>query len=159
MRSFDEYLKESLEDKEFAKTYDEVKADIDLAIALTRQREALGLTQQQVADMTGIKQPMLARIERGQMPKAATLQKLAKALNVGVYFTGENVVVVKVETVALGGVIQWALDNLLNKNEAEIPLGKVVDINDYKKKKKREPLKVKVENYEEEYESVKSVVG
>lgn len=157
MRSFNEYLQKSLEDKEFAKVYEEVNAEVDLGIALAKQRETLGLTQQQVAEMTGIKQPMLARIERGQMPKAATLQKLAKALNVSVLFTGETIGVVKIETIALGAFTEWVIDRLLNTTSAKIPIGNVVDFQAYKSKKK--PLTVKVKNNEVNYENIKSVVG
>ena len=101
MRSFDDYLKESLEDKEFAEIYEETKAEVELSVALTKRREGLGFTQQQLADMTGIKQPMLARIEKGQIPKPATLQKIAKALQVGIIFTGDNVKVIKFDKILL----------------------------------------------------------
>lgn len=46
-------------------------------------REHLGLTQQQLAEKAGIKQPALARIESGAVtPRTATLAKLAVALGV-----------------------------------------------------------------------------
>lgn len=159
MRSFDQYLKKSLEDKEFAQTYEETKAELNLGLALSKQREALGLTQEQVADLTGIKQPMLARIERGQMPKVATLQKIAKALKVGVFFTADQISVVKAETVALGGFVELALERILNTTEANIPLSNVVDMEDYRNKKKREPFTGKVGDFEDKYEDIKSVVG
>ncbi len=157
MRSFNDYLKESLEDKEFAEFYEEVKAETDLSVALTQRREALNLTQQQLAEMTGIKQPMLARIENGQIPKPATLQKIAKALQVGIVFTGDNIRVVKAEYVGLGDVVD-ELIALLTIQEARFPLSNVVSIDDYKKKRKPEPLTVK--NVEmENYENVKSAIG
>lgn len=50
--------------------------------ALRLQR---GLSQQQLADLTGIAQPQLSRIESGQHDiKATTAERLAKALGVGV---------------------------------------------------------------------------
>ncbi|HLA12860.1 MAG TPA: helix-turn-helix transcriptional regulator [Pyrinomonadaceae bacterium] len=93
MTSFKEFLEEQLLDEEFASHYDEVSAEMDLALELVTRREKLGLTQQQLADATGIKQPMIARIEGGQMPSPKTLQRLAKALQVGVLFTGEGIMV------------------------------------------------------------------
>jgi ribosome-binding protein aMBF1 (putative translation factor) len=48
-------------------------------------REHLGLTQQQVADRAGMKQPALARIEQGEStPRAITLQRLAEAMGLSV---------------------------------------------------------------------------
>lgn len=52
-----------------------------LGLALTELREERGLTQREIAARTGIKQPMLARIERGQMPTLPTLRRIAHALN------------------------------------------------------------------------------
>lgn len=91
MTSFKEFLEEQLLDEEFAAHYDEVSAEMDFALAIALRREKLGLTQQQLADLTGIKQPMLARIEGGQMPTPRTLQRLAKGLKMGVLFTGDGV--------------------------------------------------------------------
>jgi transcriptional regulator with XRE-family HTH domain len=91
MTSFRDFLKEQLRDNEFAGEYDEISIQLDLSLALTKRREELGLTQQALAKSTGIKQPMIARIERGQIPKAATLQRLARALQVRIVFTGDGV--------------------------------------------------------------------
>lgn len=45
-------------------------------------REYLNLTQAELADMAGLKQPSLVRIESGKTkPRKATLEKLAKAMN------------------------------------------------------------------------------
>lgn len=91
MTSFKEFLEEQLLDEEFAAHYDEVSAEMDFALAIALRREKLGLTQQELAELTGIKQPMLARIEGGQMPTPRTLQRLAKGLKMGVLFTGDGV--------------------------------------------------------------------
>lgn len=91
MTSFRDFLKEQLRDKDFAGEYQEISIQLDLSLALTQRREELGLTQQALAASTGIKQPMIARIERGQIPKPVTLQRLAKALQVRIVFTGDGV--------------------------------------------------------------------
>ena len=65
-----------------------------LGLALTEMREARGLTQRQLSEKTGIKQPMLARIERGQMPTLPTLGRIALALNARVVILpGEGVLI------------------------------------------------------------------
>jgi transcriptional regulator with XRE-family HTH domain len=94
MTSFKDFLEEQLLDAEFAGHYEEVSAEMDLALALVARREKLRLKQQDLAELTGIKQPMIARIEGGQMPSPKTLQRLARALEVGIVFTGEGVMVV-----------------------------------------------------------------
>lgn len=91
MTSFKQFLEEQLLDEEFAEHYEEISTEMDFALALALRREELELTQQALADLTGIKRPMIVRIENGQMPTAPTLQRLAKGLKVGILFTGEGV--------------------------------------------------------------------
>ena len=94
MSSIKEFLQEQLEDPEFAEQYEQIDQEMDFALALAQRREELGLTQQSLASETGIKQPMIARIERGQMPTAPTLQRLAKGLLVNIVFTGVGVMLI-----------------------------------------------------------------
>lgn len=157
MRNFNEYLNKSLEDEKFAETYQEIKAETDLSIALTQRREDLNLTQQQLADLTGIKQPMLARIEKGQIPKPATLQKLAGALRVGIVFTGDKVSVIEANRIALGDLM-GELIGIFVREEAKIPLSNVVSIDEFKAKRKAAPLTIR-DLKMESYENVKSAIG
>jgi transcriptional regulator with XRE-family HTH domain len=96
MSSVKEFLQEQLQDPEFAKQYEQVDKEMDFALALAQRREELGLTQHSLAALTGIQQPMIARIERGQMPTAPTLQRLAKGLRTGILFTDNGVMLVPV---------------------------------------------------------------
>ncbi len=41
----------------------------ELAVAVRRMREEAGLTQEQLAARIGVKQPMIARVERGSDPR------------------------------------------------------------------------------------------
>src|SRR5437660_900066 len=91
MSSFKEFLEEQMLDEEFAEAYEQVSEEMDFALALAQRREELGLTQHALAQSTGIKQPMIARIEGGQMPTAPTLQRLALGLQVGIVFTGAGI--------------------------------------------------------------------
>ncbi len=54
---------------------------IDGLVAIRAWREHLGLEQSTVAEKAGMKQPALARIEKGgSKPQSATLKRIAKAL-------------------------------------------------------------------------------
>ena len=66
-----------------------------LGLALTELREQRGLTQRDVSERTGIKQPMLARIERGQMPTLPTLRRITQALNARVIIAPDTAIVVE----------------------------------------------------------------
>lgn len=56
-------------------------AIIDLAIAVRKARKKAGLTQAALAELTGVTQAQLSRIERGEFaPRIETLAKIAVAL-------------------------------------------------------------------------------
>lgn len=80
MKNLKQLLAEKKRDPEFAREYEIVSEELDLAVQIAKRREQLGLTQQALAARTGIKQPMLARIEKGQIPTVFTLQRIAIAL-------------------------------------------------------------------------------
>ena len=92
MKSFRDYLNEKLQNKEFALEYEKASKAIDFAISLIKRREELGLTQSSLAEITGIKQPMLARIEKGQIPTVPTLHRLAAALVSRIIITGTEMI-------------------------------------------------------------------
>lgn len=81
--SFEDFLSQQIESNpDFADIYEETRIEGDLALALARLREQSGLTQRALAAKSGIKQPMIARIERAaQIPTATTLWRLLSALN------------------------------------------------------------------------------
>lgn len=93
MSNVREYLNKKLKDPKFAQDYKKISAAVDLGLALADRREELNLTQQQVSEMTGIKQPMLARIEGGQVPTMPTLMRLARALAVRVVIDSERITI------------------------------------------------------------------
>lgn len=60
---------------------DEIQLKIDLVGKLIEARDKNGITQKQLAEMSGLKQPAIARLERLQTtPQINTLFKLLKPL-------------------------------------------------------------------------------
>jgi ribosome-binding protein aMBF1 (putative translation factor) len=60
---------------------DEIQLKIDIAGKLIEARSRKGMSQQRLAEMSGLKQPAIARIERMQTtPQIDTLFKLLKPL-------------------------------------------------------------------------------
>jgi transcriptional regulator with XRE-family HTH domain len=97
MTSFKKFLEEEISrDPEFKQEFEETRQEMSFALALALRREALGLTQQALAEKTGIKQPMIARIEHGQMPTAPTLQRLAKGLKVRIVISEDEIVLIPI---------------------------------------------------------------
>ena len=81
MKTFSSYLEEKLREPEWAAGFVQAKTELAVGIAIARAREARHLTQRELATKTGIKQPQLARIERGQAPNITTIAKIAAALD------------------------------------------------------------------------------
>jgi DNA-binding XRE family transcriptional regulator len=90
MKTLGSFLDEQAQDPDWAGGYEAVKVEVAMGIAIAKAREARHLTQRDLAAITGIKQPQLARIERGQAPKLATLVKIAAALNAAVSISPEG---------------------------------------------------------------------
>lgn len=105
-KSLQQYVAEqSAASPTFAEELKQAREGTRLGLALTEMREARGLTQRELSERTGIKQPMLARIERGQIPTLPTLGRIAQALRVRVVILpGEGVLVEAVETEVVSSV-------------------------------------------------------
>lgn len=76
----DDFLHEQLHDPEFKKHYDQEASRLDSAVALMHEREKSGLTQRQLAEISGVPQTTIARIERGANTSFNTMSKIAMAL-------------------------------------------------------------------------------
>lgn len=70
-----------LEDSQYNEAYLKEKSILASAVAITKAREAAGLTQRELAERSGIPQSTIARIERGYNTSIDTLSKIAFALN------------------------------------------------------------------------------
>lgn len=81
-----------LADPEVQASYQELAPRFAVVRQLIALREQRGLSQRELADRAGMKQPQLARLETGQVePKLDTLQRLAKAMGCHVQVTFQKV--------------------------------------------------------------------
>ena len=75
--TLDHVLAELLQDPEFRQDYD----DLEPAYQVARLRIRRGLSQKQLAEMVGTKQPSIARLESGQVaPRLSFLKRVVEAL-------------------------------------------------------------------------------
>ena len=79
-----ENIKLTNEDKEYFKYSDMVN---EIIIQLITRRLNLNMSQRDLAKITGIKQPMIARIEKfDSIPRLDTIVKMAYALGMAIKF-------------------------------------------------------------------------
>ncbi|MFI5782335.1 helix-turn-helix domain-containing protein [Nocardia sp. NPDC051570] len=63
--------------------YEAARIRFELGTAVRERREQLGLTQAELAERAGLKQPAVARLEAGgTMPTIPMLERIAEALEV-----------------------------------------------------------------------------
>jgi transcriptional regulator with XRE-family HTH domain len=81
LKTIDQIVEERRQKKpKFAAEWDRTAFAREVAIAVIRYRAERNLTQQELADATGFKQPAIARLEVGEKPPSlSTLAKLSKA--------------------------------------------------------------------------------
>ena len=81
MSNFNEYLKEQMKNPEFKREYDTLEPEFAIIQALIDARKASGLTQKQLAEITGIAQADISKLENGNAnPSLRTLQRLASGM-------------------------------------------------------------------------------
>lgn len=81
MSSFHEYVKEQMKDQQFKREYDALEPEFAIIQALIDARKASGLTQKQLAEITGIAQADISKLENGNAnPSLRTLQRLASGM-------------------------------------------------------------------------------
>lgn len=81
MKAFDNYLKEQLENKEFANEYKNIQPDRDIIRAIVSARTSQNLTQKQLSEKTGIDQSDISKLENGtRNPSINLLKRLADGL-------------------------------------------------------------------------------
>jgi len=77
-----------IDDEEYFKISNMVS---DIIVKLISKRIELKMSQRQLAEKSGIKQPMIARIEKFEsIPRLDTLVRLANALSLIITFESDN---------------------------------------------------------------------
>jgi DNA-binding XRE family transcriptional regulator len=76
MVPLDTVIAEHRQEPRFRQLWDETAFARSVATALVRYRAGQALTQQQLADLLGVRQPNIARLESGE--KTPTLKELAR---------------------------------------------------------------------------------
>ncbi len=81
MSDFRKFLDEQLEDPEFKAEWDALHPERALVQAMIDARKRTGMTQQQLAEKTGISQSDISKFETGGgNPSIKTLQRLAAGM-------------------------------------------------------------------------------
>lgn len=79
--SFNDFLKEQLQDEEFRAEYEALEPEFTIIQVMIDARKSSGLTQKQLAEKTGINQADISKLERGSgNPSLRTLQRLAAGM-------------------------------------------------------------------------------
>ena len=80
-KSFRETLNGQLKNPEFKKEWDALEPEYQIVKAMLDARSEKAITQKQLADITGIPQADISRLENGSAnPSLRTLQRLADGL-------------------------------------------------------------------------------
>ena len=81
-KNFQDFLNEQLQNAEVKKEYDALEVEYQIISALIEARNKQNLTQKQLAQITGIVQGNISRLEKGTLnPSIKTLKRLADGLN------------------------------------------------------------------------------
>lgn len=81
MGDFKKFKEEMMQDPEVQKEYEALQPEMDVIRALLNARIEQNLTQKQLAELSGIRQSNISRIENGTCsPTIATLQQLAAGM-------------------------------------------------------------------------------
>ena len=80
-KNFRETLNEQLKNPEFKKEWDALEPEYQIIKAMLDTRNEKAITQKQLADITGIPQADISRLENGNAnPSLRTLQRLAEGM-------------------------------------------------------------------------------
>lgn len=81
MDDFTRTLNEQLTDPNFKKEWDALQPERDMITSMIKARNEAGLTQKELAALTGIQQSNISRIEQGDYnPSVKLLQRIAEGM-------------------------------------------------------------------------------
>jgi HTH-type transcriptional regulator/antitoxin HipB len=79
-RRFEDVLRDKLKNQKFKKEWEATELQYQVIEAIIAERLKRNMTQEELAEKAGLKQPNLARVESGSVaPSITTLSKIAKA--------------------------------------------------------------------------------
>ena len=79
--TFEDYLEEQIKDPDFKREWDALEPEFSIVQALINARISAGLTQSELAQITGIAQADISKLENGNgNPSIRTLKRLAKGM-------------------------------------------------------------------------------
>lgn len=82
MSDFRKYFEKQLQNEEFRAEHEATRAEFEVVRALIAARLESNLSQKELAELSGVRQSNISRIENGNcVPSLTTLQALAKGLN------------------------------------------------------------------------------
>lgn len=82
MKKFDDFLMGQLQVDEFRKEYESLQPETAIIRTLIEARISQNLTQQQVAERTGVNQADISKLENGMRnPSLKLLQRLAEGMD------------------------------------------------------------------------------
>ena len=90
MRCVNDHFKEKMQNPKFRENYEYNKTLTDIAIKIAMERQKLNLSQATLAQMAGITQQQLSRIENAFDCQISTLSKVIKALGISLEFTKQK---------------------------------------------------------------------
>lgn len=86
--NFQDDLKRRLKDPEFKKEYDDLEQEYTIIQAIIDARSSRNLTQKQLAELTGIDQADISKLERGMTnPSIKLLKKFADGLDMDLHIS------------------------------------------------------------------------
>lgn len=81
MSELQEYKQQQLQNKEFREEYEKTRPEFEILHSLVAARISQNLTQKELAELSGIRQSNISRIENGTVsPTVATLIALAQGM-------------------------------------------------------------------------------
>ncbi len=86
MKTLKKYLDEQLTNPKFKTAYDELEEEYVLIRAMIEARNRSNLTQKELAELTGISQADISKIENGtRNPSLKLLKRLADGMNMNLH--------------------------------------------------------------------------
>ena len=82
MKDLEKFKHEQMKDSSFAKEYEAIQPGMNVIRAIVEARNSKNLTQKQLADLTGINQADISKLENGtRNPSIKLLQRLAEGMD------------------------------------------------------------------------------